>query len=204
MKIFSLVLVVLFCVVTFCFAAEECGLTNTLIDDFEGTISGGAEGTVDFGAGNGSTVEVTADTEVKQSGAQSLKVNYAAVSGGYIWIARGSGLDAANAGWLVNPADINWQGYQAITFYLYANNSGGFIAFDIKDNGGEMWRYLVENNFTGWKKITCNFSDFYARDDWQPADADKNAELDFPIASYQLEPLPAQQGVIYVDKVTLE
>jgi len=38
----------------------------------------------------------------------SLKVTYDAVPGGYMWIARGFGLDAKNTAWLVKNEDIKW------------------------------------------------------------------------------------------------
>lgn len=202
MRILSLLLVILFGMATFCFAAEEC--TGTLLlDDFEGEISGGPEGTVDFGAGCGSALEVTAETSVKYSGEQSLKLVYDAVAGGYMWAARGFNLDAANAGWLKRPAEIKWDEFGAISVYVYGGESWASIAFDIKDNGNEMWRYLIADNFREWKKIVCNFNDFYARDDWQPENADKNGVLDFPIHSFQFEPRPEAKGTIYLDKVEL-
>ncbi len=92
--------------------AQSSGL---LIDDFEGTITGGMDGTVDFGAGNGSSVEVSAATVIKNTGNQSLKVAFDAVSGGYMWVARGFVLDVINAGWFIKPEDINWNEYNAIS-----------------------------------------------------------------------------------------
>ncbi len=180
--------------------AQETGL---LIDDFEETISSGVEGTVDFGAGGGSTVEVSAAKDVKQSGAQSLKVDFDAVAGGYMWIARGYGLDVKNSGWLVMPEDIKWNDYGAIAFYLMGSGSGAEIAFDVKDNSGELWRVLVTDDFKGWKQIKCKFSDFLCRTDWQPDNADKNSQLDFPLKSYQWEPRPVAKGVLYFDSVEL-
>ena len=40
---------------------------NLLLDDFEISVSNGPEGTVDFGSGNGSTVEVTAANDIKNT-----------------------------------------------------------------------------------------------------------------------------------------
>ena len=175
-----------------------------LLDDFEGLISGGLEGTVDFGAGNGSSVEVTAATDIKYSGNQSLKVVYDAVADGYMWVARGFGLDAKNAAWLAKPEDIDWKKYTALSFYMYGSDSKAKIAFDIKDNGNEIYRFMTEDNFTGWKKITCPFNEFFPRGDWQPDNADKNATLDFPVKSYQFEPRPIAKGTVYFDQVALE
>ena len=180
--------------------ADSQGL---LIDDFEGAISGGPDGTVDFGAGNGSSIEVIAATDIKYSGSQSVKVTYNAVSGGYMWIARGFGLDAKNSGWLVKPENIKWSEYNAIAFYMYGNESKTKIAFDIKDNGNELWRFMLEDNFKGWKRIVCSFNDFFARGDWQPNNADKNSTLDFPIKSFQFEPLPQAKGILYFDDAEL-
>jgi hypothetical protein len=181
------------------FAQEQ----SLLIDDFAGAISGGVEGTVDFGAGGGSTVEVTAATEVKQSRPQTLKVNFYAVNGGYMWVARGFGLDAKNSSWLVKPENIKWKDYSAIAFYMYGSDSKTDIAFDIKDNGGELWRCMVSDNFKGWKQVVCKFNDFVPLSYWQPDNADKNEKLDFPLKSYQWEPRPVAKGVLYFDEVKL-
>lgn len=180
--------------------AQDQGL---LIDDFEVAISGGAEGTVDFGTGNGSSIEVTVATEIKHSGSQSLKVVYDAVPGGYMWVARGFGLDAKNTTWLIKPEDIDWKKYSAISFYIYGSNSQAKVAFDIKDNGNEMWRFIVEDNFPGWKEIVCPLAEFFSRRDWQPNSADRNANLDFPLQSYQFEILAPAKGTLYFDEVKL-
>lgn len=193
----SLILALWFCVSC---SAQDKGL---LIDDFEGPITGGPEGTVDFGTGNGSTLEVTAATDIKYSGKQSLKAVYNAVAGGYMWIARGSGLDAKNTQWLVSPESVDWKKYKSISFFIYGSDSKTKVAFDLKDSGNEIYRFLVEDNFTGWKEIICSFDQFFPRGDWQPDAADKNATLDFPVKSFQFEPLPESKGTLYFDKVTL-
>lgn len=199
MRTLSLVIIFVLAANIFSSARAE----ELLIDDFENKIYGGPEGTVDFGAGNGSAVGVTADTDIKYSAQQSLKVTYDAVSGGYMWIARGFDLDAKNAGWLLKPKDIDWAGYGAISFYMYGSDSKTKIAFDIKDNGNEIWRFLVADNFRGWRKVTCPFNEFFARGDWQPDSAVKNSLLDYPLKSYQFEPQPQAKGVVYFDCVSL-
>lgn len=182
-----------------CFAQEK----GLLIDDFEITVSGGLNGTVDFGAGSGSSVEVSAATDIKYSGKQSIKVVYDAVGGGYMWVARGFGLGAENTAWLLKPETVDWQKYNAISFYMYGSDSKAQIAFDIKDNGNEMWRFMIEDNFKGWKQIKCSFNEFFVRGDWQPANADRNASLNFPIKSFQFEPRPVAKGIVYFDDVEL-
>ncbi len=182
-----------------CFAQDK----SILIDDFEVDVTGGAQGTVDFGAGNGSSVSVTADKFIKNSGSQSLKVEYDALKGGYIYVARGSGLDAANAGWTIKPEDIKWKEFNAISFFMYGTNSKAQVAFDIKDNGNELWRFIVTDDFTGWKRIVCSFDKFVLRTDWQPQNADNNAQIDYPIKIFQFEPLPETKGTLYFDTVEL-
>jgi len=176
---------------------------NLLVDDFEIAVSNGPEGTVDFGAGNGSVIKVTAAADVKNTGKQGLKVDFDAVTGGYMYVARGNGLDAHNTGWLVNPDSVKWEDYKAFSFYMYGADSKGKIAFDLKDNGNEIWRFIVEDNFKGWKQIVCNFDQFTVRGDWQPQTADNNGVLNFPIRSFQFEPLPPLKGTIYFDTMEL-
>jgi hypothetical protein len=204
MRSLNLFVVFLTCVLLFIVNAQAEDLKGLMIDDFESIITGGPDGTVDFGAGNDSSVNVTAATDIKQSGNQSIKVEYDAVPGGYMWIARGFGLDVKGAAcWMKRPEEINWKDYNALSFYMFGANSKANVAFDIKDNGGEIFRFLVEDNFTGWKQIVCPFAQFFSRTDWQPNNADKNDAIDFPIKSFQFEPLPQAKGILYFDDVEL-
>ena len=184
-----------------CYAQDESEL---LLDDFEGIISGGQLATVDFGSGGGSSLEAASSKEIKYHGQQALEVSFDAVSGGYMWIARGYGLDAKNAAsWLIEPKDIDFTKYNAIAFYVYGANTGIKVAVDLVDSGSEYWRVLIDDNFTGWKEFVILLSDFFVRGDWQPQSADKNAELNFPIRVFQFEPLPAGKGKLYFDYVRL-
>ena len=176
---------------------------NLLLEDFEISVSNGPEGTVDFGSGNGSEVEVMQATNIKNTGNQSLKVVYNAVDGGFIYVARGSGLDAKHAQWRVNPLDVKWENYSGISFYIYGTDSKAKVAFDIKDNGGEIWRFITQDDFKGWKRVVVSFDKFIVRDDWQPNDADQNAQIDFPIKVFQFEPLSGSKGTLYFDTVEL-
>ncbi|MCM8800106.1 MAG: hypothetical protein NC900_05220 [Candidatus Omnitrophica bacterium] len=176
---------------------------SLLIDDFENPIFGGPEGSVDFGSGNGSEIKVLATEEIKYSGKQAIRVDFKAKEGGYMWVARGFDLDASNARWLVNPQDINWSDYYAISFYMYGTDSKAEVVLDIKDSGSEMRRFLFKDDFSGWKRIICPFDKFFVRTDWQPDSSDRNAILDFPLKSYQFEILPSAEGTLYFDKVEL-
>ncbi len=185
-------------------ALAFCDDSGLLLDDFEGIISGGEQGTVDFGSGGGSTVEVSGSKEIKYYGQQALEVKFDAVDGGYMWVARGYDLTIKGAGaWLVEPKDIDFTKYNAISFFMYGANTGAQVAVDLVDSGSEYWRYLVEDNFIGWKEFVIPFSDFFARGDWQPEKADKNTALDFPIKVFQFEPRPQAKGALYFDYVRL-
>lgn len=200
MRVLSFAAIALLLLSAQCFAGADQAL---LLDDFEASISGGPDGTVDFGSGGGSSLEVKAGLDVKYSGNQSLAAVYDAVAGGYMWIARGFELDSRNAGWLVKPDQIKWKRYKAISFYMYGSGSNSSVAFDIKDKGSELWRILITDDFKGWKKIVCPFKDFFCRGDWQPGSADKNSKLDFPLKSFQFEPKAISQGTLYFDLVEL-
>jgi hypothetical protein len=199
MKTLKLLAIFIFCLASFCFAEEK----SLLIDDLGGPIYAGAMATVDYGADGGSTIQVSSDTDIVKFGKQSLKVVYNAVSGGDMWVARGFGLNALKAGWQVKPEDIDWSQYNAISFYMYGSNSGAQVAFDVRDINNEIFRQVITDDFNGWKKIVLRFMDFAPRQDWQPNDASKNMRIDFPIQSYQFEPLPESKGTLYFDCVEL-
>jgi hypothetical protein len=163
-----------------------------VIDSFEGVLN---SETVDFGAGEGSSLEVRADKELKVCGEQSIKLIYNLRPSSYMWMARGYNLDVKGAAqWEEEPENIAWKKYNAVSLQMYGRNSGAVIAFDIKDNGGELWRFLLDDDFDGWKEIVCPFKNFFPRGDWQPQTAERNEVLDFPITSFQFEPrLPGQR-----------
>lgn len=181
-----------------------------LLDSFEGKLE---KGTVDFGAKAGSTAEVTAAADEKACGGQSLKLTYNLEEGAYMFCARGQGLDVAGALWEgPAPEAINWNDYQAVSFQIKdtrldesePGHLPGPIAFDVKDAGGEIWRFAVNVLRPGWQQITIPFAQFKVRDDWQPSTADGNRTLDFPVKSFQWEPRTPGAGVIYFDCVQLE
>ena len=193
---------VLLGVLGFILSACARGPDEVLIDSFEGEIS---PKTVDHGSSDNSSVTVSADKSRAVCGQQSLKVEYNLHPSGYMWIARGYGLDVEGAAdWIVEPQAINWPSYKAITLQVYGSNSAAVIALDIKDKGGELWRFLIDDDFSGWKEVTCPLKEFFPRGDWQPETADRNEKLDFPIISYQFEPRLPGSGSFFFDciKVT--
>lgn len=185
----------------FLFAGCSGPEPELLIDSFEGDLN---IETVDFGSSSDSSLKVEAEKELKAHGEQAIKLIYSLTPSGYMWAARGYNLDTKGAArWLVRPKKINWRRYNAISLFMYGSNSGGMVVFDVKDAGGEMWRFLLEDNFKGWKEIVCPFTQFFVRTDWQPQSAEKNDILDFPIMSFQFEPRLPGKGIYYFDCVKL-
>lgn len=186
-------------IVVFCVTGCGKGPDVVLIDSFEGELN---NETVDFGSSSDSTLEVEAEKSLKVCGEQSLKFSYELHPKGYMWIARGYNLDVKGAArWLVKPQKIRWNTYDALTLQMYGNNNAGMIALDIKDAGGEIWRFLLIDDFQGWKEITCPFTEFFVRSDWQPQTAEGNDILDFPVMSFQFEPRTPGKDTRYFDSV---
>jgi len=177
------------------------GPSELLLDSFEGRIN---KETVDFGSSENSSLKVTASRDIKACGEQSLKLDYQLNPSGYMWVARGYGLDIEGAAqWLIEPEDINWAEYNAFSLSMYGHDSRGVIAFDLKDSGGELWRFFLDDDTSGWKEVVCPFTEFFPRGDWQPEGSDGNQVLDLPIVSFQLEPRIMGRGVYYFDCIKL-
>lgn len=205
MKNLVFIFVILGLMLTGAACAQQEDKKVLVLDDFEGDIVSSPAGTIDAGSGNGSSVEARADKENKSSGEQSLKIIYDAVAGGYIWVARGYNLDVKGAArWTAEPDKISWQNYGAISFYMFGSGSNMRMAFDVKDAEGEMFRFMVTDDFKGWKQIVCPFAQFFPRGDWQPPTATVNGALDFPVRSFQFEPIAVSKGTVGIDEVALE
>lgn len=174
-----------------------------VLDDFEGDIIQGQ--TIDAGAGSGSSIEVSGDKMIKECGEQSFKITYDAVAGGYMWAARGFGLDVKGAAqWSAKPEQVDWSKYGALSFYMKGSALKARMAFDVKDAGGEIFRFMVTDDSDSWKLVICPFDQFFARGDWQPDNAEKNGTLDFPIKSFQFEMIAVSKGTVNIDEVRLE
>ncbi len=174
---------------------------DIVLDSFEGLIN---KETVDYGVADGSSIKVTADTSNPVCGQQALKVEYDLKPSGYMWIARGYNLDVSGAAkWNYKPEEVSWKRYDAVSVQMYGSNSGGVIAFDLKDRGGELWRFLLDDDFAGWKEIVCPFEHFFPRSDWQPETANNNEILDFPVMSFQFEPRLGGKGSYMFDCVKI-
>ena len=174
--------------------------SEVVLDSFEGPLSAK---TVDFGSADGSSLSVIADTSAKMCGNQSLRIAYRLEEGGYMWCGRGYGLDVLGATWEgPAPDKIAWDKYNAISFAINGAPAGE-LAFDVKDAGGEIYRYMVSANGPDWQEVVIPLADFQPRADWQPQSADGNRVMDFPVKSFQWEPKTAGAGSFAVDCVRL-
>ena len=76
-------------------AAAGCSSSpDMVLDSFEGPLT---IETVDYGAGGGAVLQVSAAADQKFDGEQSLRLDYDISNGGYLWAARGYKLDVAGA-----------------------------------------------------------------------------------------------------------
>ncbi len=186
------------------FGASSCGQSgveeSSVLDSFEGNIS---SQTADYGSASNSSVDVTASKDSK-CGQQSLMLDYNLAEKGYLYCARGYGLDVLNALWEAPAPDkIDWSKYTGIRLQMKGTQSGQ-LAFDVKDAGGELWRFMINVDSTEWKEVVIPFDQFSVRHDWQPSTSDGNQKLDFPIRSFQFEPKTVGQGQFYFDCVELD
>ncbi|MCA9403914.1 MAG: hypothetical protein KC897_09045 [Candidatus Omnitrophica bacterium] len=158
---------------------------------------------VDFGSSSGTRIEVAGYLGAKKCGAKSLRIKYNLLQGGYMYCARGYRLDAPGALWDgPHPEKIDWNAYSGFSVQVYGSRRGP-IAFDVKDNDGELHRFLIDDNFSGWREIYIPFSSLVSRTDWQPQNITVNKVIDFPIWSYQYEPKNPGEGQVYFDCLQL-
>jgi beta-glucanase (GH16 family) len=111
-----------------------------------------------------------------------------------------------------NWIDMDWRGYNAISFAFLGNNTGGTMQIEIFDNrdpelagdSAERWFYRFKDDAYGWRLIEIPFIDFQRRGDWQPAGApDDGFGLD-AVTGYAFS-LPAGIGSAFavIDEVQL-
>lgn len=104
----------------------------------------------------------------------------------------------------------DWTSFGAIQFWLYGNNTGGTVQFEIFDNRNpdsngdtaERWFYHVIDDYEGWQQFTVPFNDFQRRSDWQP-DGAPSDEFDLNAVHGYAIGFPAGTGAqtTYLDHV---
>lgn len=106
----------------------------------------------------------------------------------------------------------DWTSHNALSFWLYGNNTGAPIQVEIFDNRNanlntdtaERWFYRIADDFTGWMEFTIPFRSFQRRADWQPGGApDDGLGLD-QVSAYAFG-FPAGTGAqtAYLDELRL-
>jgi beta-glucanase (GH16 family) len=66
----------------------------------------------------------------------------------------------------------DWTGYEGISFWLYGQNTGNDLLFEIQDNRNpgstgndvEIWSYGFVDNFSGWQQIVLGFDEFVRKE----------------------------------------
>lgn len=197
---FIVMVIVIAVIGVFMLAGERGSGRHLMLDNLEGELT--AE-TVDYGADDSSTINLSADTDIKFCGKQSLKLEYNLQPSGYLFCARGYGLDTVAANkWLKDPQKINWSRYQGFSF-MVSSTQKTIVAFDIKDAGDEIWYFESEVVPGDWQEITVSFDALTVRQDGQTQTAARNNVLDFPIQSYRWESRTPGEGTLHFDCVKL-
>ncbi len=159
---------------------DPCGLMVDIVDDFESGLPSGEDaygndiGFVTWGDfWDGTTVAII-DTLVQdsdplarpgQSGDTHLLQFDANING---W----GGLTHAFENETVDtwtPQD--WSSYEGISFWLYGQNTGNDLLFEIQDNRNpgsttadtEIWSHGFTDNFSGWQLFTLDFDEDFVR-----------------------------------------
>lgn len=73
----------------------------------------------------------------------------------------------------------DWTTHNAISFWLYGNDTGGTIQLDLFDNrnpsasgdSAERWYFRLTDDYTGWRQFSIPFALFQRRTDFQPSGA---------------------------------
>lgn len=172
---------------------------SLMLDSFGGELG---LSTVACGASSDSSILVEPDTKIKSCGKQSMKVIYNLSKTGNVHCAKGYGLEVPKSRWEISFETVDWLGYGAFSIQFYGNNSGE-VAFDLLDNGGEIYRFMILDNFKGWKEIIIPFSALKPLSDFHQQKAHGNNQIDLPIKAFQLEPMTSGKGSFNVDCVKL-
>ncbi|HBX68549.1 MAG TPA: hypothetical protein DEH25_03975 [Chloroflexi bacterium] len=150
--------------------SNVCALRSSMVDDFEdGELPYGTDGNgLDIGfftwMGGGGATEITTTLQVTNT---VLQMDSDVPSGGWAGLTHHFE-NAAIDTW--EPQD--WSDYQAVGFWVYGNNTGKTVFFEVQDNRNpdsikddtEIWSYPFLDNFSGWKRFEVMFTDFYRKD----------------------------------------
>lgn len=189
-----------------------------LIDDFEHGVPslidgfGNGIGLVPWGnqAGNVTlaALQVMEHSEIVlpgQVGANTaLEIRYNVPSGGW-----GGFTHALNDG--ENWISQDWSAYDALSFWLYGNNTGAQIQIDLFDNRAagsttdtaERWYYRVTDDYTGWQQFVIPFTEFQRRTDFQPGGAPNDGLGLTEVSGYAFGFPAVEAQVAYLDNVML-
>ena len=106
----------------------------------------------------------------------------------------------------------DWTTHNAVSFWLYGNDTGGVVQMDLFDNrnpevsgdSAERWYYRLDDGYIGWRQFSIPFALFQRRTDFQPNGApDDGLGLD-QVSGYAFG-FPSGVGaqIAYLDDVRL-
>ena len=106
----------------------------------------------------------------------------------------------------------NWTSHNALSFWLYGNNTGGMVQIEIFDNRNpnlntdtaERWFNRITDDYDGWLEFSISFRSFQRRTDWQPGGAPSDGLGLNEVSDYAFG-FPAGTGpqTAYLDNIQL-
>jgi beta-glucosidase len=142
-------------------------------------------------AGPQSKVTAVYSTEQAKSGKQSAKVTH-------------NTKDWAGALVVVPKEKGNWTGMKTYRMWVYGSGSNSKFYVDLEDAQKEQFRYVLTDDFKGWKEIVIPLSDFKWRTDWQAPDAVLNKKFDFPMMTVQFCTANLANCTLYFDDIVID
>lgn len=103
--------------------------------------------TVYNGGSGGLKATISTSTSVVHSGASSS-----------LELSISPGASSVVGFYHVFSPTVDWSSYGSITFWLYGQNSGGYVYFVVFDKTDTYYLDILQDNFVGWKQFTLNFT----------------------------------------------
>lgn len=110
-----------------------------------------------------------------------------------------------------NAESQDWRGRTGVGFWFYGGNTGGAFQVEIFDNRSvpdpavdtsERFEYRFVDDFSGWRRLTIAFDDFYRSTDFQPENAPDDGLSLNEVWGYGFI-LPASTGQAYISELGL-
>lgn len=112
---------------------------------------------------------------------------------------------------VTNAESQDWRGHTGVGFWFYGGNTGGTFQVEIFDNRSdpdpavdtfERYEYRFVDDFSGWRRMSIAFDDFFRATDFQPVGAPEDGLNLNEVWGYGFT-LPASTGQAYISEISL-